>query len=137
MRKIIPLLLVVGLTFAGTMNIPSSDSVTVEGKIVDSKCYGMSDMNHENDHMMPGNKTIKKCGTTCAKMGIPVGVLEGGKPGGKVYLIVGPAGGYAGFMAQEVKIEGDEAYPGAIIPTKLWVKKNGEWVEKKVPGTMM
>lgn len=137
MRKIIPLFFVLGLTFAGTMYTPSSDSITVEGKIVDSKCYGMSEMNHEDDHMLPGDMKVPKCGTACATMGIPVGVLEGGKPGGKVYLIIGPAGGYVDFMAQEVKVEGDEAFPGAIIPTKLWVKKNGKWVEKDVPGTMM
>ncbi|GMQ82386.1 MAG: hypothetical protein BMS9Abin05_1837 [Rhodothermia bacterium] len=137
MRKLLPLLLVLGVTFAGTMNVPSSDSVTVEGKIVDSKCYGMSQMNLEDDHTIMGGKKVPKCGTACATMGIPVGVLEGGEAGGKVYLIVGPAGGYAELMAQEIKIEGEEAYPGAIIPSKLWVKENNKWVKKAVPGTMM
>lgn len=137
MRKVIPLLLFFGVTFAGTMNVPNSDTVTVEGKIIDSKCYGMSEMNAGDDHTIMGGKKVPKCGTACATIGIPVGVLEGGEPGGKVYLIVGPAGGYAEFMAQEIKIEGEEAYPGAIIPSKFWVKEDDKWVEKVVPGTMM
>ena len=62
--------------------------------------------NHEDDHMMPGNKKAPKCRTVWATTGFPMGVLEGREPGGKVYLMVGPAGGYAEFIAQEIRVEG-------------------------------
>ena len=86
--------------------------------------------NHEDDHMMPGNKNALKCRIVWATMGFPVGVLEGREPGGKVYLIVAPAGGYAEFMAQEIRVEGYEAYPGASILSEIWVKEYDKWVEK-------
>ena len=95
-----------------------------------------------DDHMGPkpdgdGMMEVPKCGTACATMGIPVGVLEGGEAGGDVYIIVGPANGYAEYMAKTVKFEGEQAYPGAIIPSKMWVEEDGEWVEKQLPGGMM
>ena len=85
---------------------------------------------HEDDHMMPGNKNAPKCRIVWAMMEFPVGVLEGREPGGKVYLIVAPAGGYAEFMAQEIRVEGYEAYPGASILSEIWVKEYDKWVEK-------
>ena len=133
MKKLLPLLVVFLVAFAGTVNTPNPDPITVEGKLIDTKCYGLSHDNHGVDH---GDMTA--CGTACANMGIPVGVLEGGEPGNTVYLIIGPASGYAQYMAQEVKIEGEQAYPGGIIPTKLWVKNDGgEWEETDLPGGMM
>ena len=110
--------------------------ITVEGKLVDTKCYGMNHDNHNDEHAAPTG-TMPGCGTACAAMGIPVAVLEGGEPGGDVYVVIGPASGYATYMAKDVKFEGEQAYPGAIIPSKFWVKEEGNWVEKDLPGTMM
>lgn len=141
MRKILPLLVVAFLAVAATMKMPAP--ITVEGKMVDSKCYGMASgmdmpaMAINDAHKMPDGNTVEGCGTACATMGIPVAVVEGGEAGGDVYMIIGPAMGFAEYMAQEVKVEGEQAYPGAIIPSKLWVKEDGNWVEKAVPGTMM
>ncbi len=142
MKKLIPLLVVFVVAFAGTVNPPTPDPITVEGKMVDTKCYGMNHDNHNDDHMVPkpdgdDMMEVPKCGTACATMGIPVGVLEGGEAGGDVYIIVGPANGYAEYMAKTVKFEGEQAYPGAIIPSKMWVEEDGEWVEKQLPGVMM
>lgn len=148
MRKLFPLLLIAFMTLAATVDRPTPAPITVEGKMVDSKCYGMAtgmDMPEAaiNDaHMVPkpdgdGMMEMASCGTACANMGIPVAVLEGGEPGGDVYVIIGPANGFAEYMAMEVKVEGEEAYPGSIIPSKLWVKEDGNWVEKALPGTMM
>ena len=145
MKKLLPLLVVAFLAVAAT---PNPAPITVEGKMVDSKCYGMAtgmgmpDAAINDDHMVPkpdgdGMMEMPKCGTACANMGIPVAVLEGGEPGGDVYVIIGPAGGFAEYMAKDVKFEGEEAYPGAIIPSKLWVKEDGKWAEKDLPGTMM
>ncbi len=149
MKKLIPLLVVFVVAFAGTVNPPTPDPITVEGKMVDTKCYGMAigmEMPQaaiNDDHMVPkpdgdGMMEIPKCGTACATMGSPVGVLEGGEPGGDVYNLVGPAGGFAEYMAKTVKFEGEQAYPGAIIPSKMWVKNDkGKWKEAHLPGVMM
>ena len=40
MRKLLPLLVVAFLAVAATMERP--EPITVEGKMVDSKCYGMA-----------------------------------------------------------------------------------------------
>ncbi len=140
MKKLFPVLLVFMVAFAGTMNAPrgeSPDKITVEGKLIDSKCYGMNHANAGNDHAGADGSTMPSCGAACAKMGLPVAVLEGGKMDGKVYLVIGPASGYADYMAKDVKFEGEQAYAGAIIPSKLWVKEEGKWKEKPLPGTMM
>ena len=148
MKKLIPLFVVFMVAFAGTVNLPTPAPITVEGKMIDTKCYGMAigmgmpEAAINDNHMVPkpdgdGMVEMPNCGTACATMGIPVGVLEGGEAGGDVYIIVGPANGYAEYMAKNVKFEGEQAYPGAIIPSKMWVEEDGKWVEKDLPGTMM
>jgi len=143
MKKLLPLLVVFLVAFAGTINAPertAPEPVTIEGKLVDTKCYGMNHDNHNDEHtvMQEGEAMqMPGCATACANMGIPVGVLTGGEPGNDVVLIIGPASGYAKHIAKEVKVEGEQAYPGAIIPSKLWVKEGSEWKEAQLPGTMM
>ncbi len=143
MKKLLPFLVVFLVAFAGTMKAPAEktpDVVTIEGKLVDTKCYGMNHDNHGDEHtVMHGDKKMQMpgCATACANMGIPVGVLKGGEPGNDVVLVIGPASGFAEYMAKEVKFEGEQAYPGAIIPMKFWVKEGGEWKEADLPGTMM
>ena len=92
MRKLLPLLVVTFLAVAATMERPAPEPITVEGKVVDSKCYGMATGMPEaaiNDaHMVPnpngdGMVEMANCGTACANMGIPVAVLEGGEAGGE------------------------------------------------------
>jgi len=110
--------------------------VTVEGILIDSKCYGMNPDNWASDHMTPKGD-MANCAQACAQMGIPVGVLEGGKPGGDVYLLVTPSMALAEHMAKEVKVVGMATFEGAITPSKVFVKNDkGKWEEVKV-GTMM
>ena len=73
----------------------------------------------------------------CANLGVPVGVLEGGKPGGTVYVLITPAPSLADHMAKTVKVTGKTAYEHGIIPDKIWYKtKDGKWEEVKI-ATMM
>lgn len=145
MKKLLALVVIFMVGFAGTM-IDGPSKLLVEGTVVDSMCFAkatkmeMPKAAMSDEHLaMKDGKEVKMpaCGTACAKMGMPVGLLEGGKPDGKLYLIVGPAGGYADYMAHEIKVEGEEVYAGALMPSKLWVKKDGKWHEKPLPGTMM
>ncbi len=118
---------------------------TIEGTLVDAKCYvsaatmGKPEMNFGNDHMVPGKdgtmSKLPSCATACANMGIPTAIVEGGKPGGKTYIIIAPAPPLAKYMAEHARITGTLTDNG-IIPTKAEVKKNGKWEEVSLT-TMM
>lgn len=143
MKRIIPLLLGLGMmafTLPAETSEPGPDEVTVKGKLIDTKCYGMHQGNIDNDHMAPGKDgkmtTLSKCATACASMGIPVGVLEGGKKGGKVYVLITPAGALAGHQAKEARVTGMAAYDGGIIPTKVEVRDGDKWVDVTPAGMM-
>ena len=110
--------------------------ITVEGLLVDTKCYGMNPVNWKTTHMTPKGE-MPNCAQACAKMGIPVGVLKDGKEGGLVYILVTPSGALADHMARTVKVTGMHAYEGGIIPEQVWVKNDeGKWEEVKI-ATMM
>lgn len=117
-----------------------TNQVTVEGKLIDTKCYGMMHDNDGNDHMVKkGDKMMKmpSCATACAGMGIPAGVLEGGKKGNDVHVVIAPAGTFAEHMAKDVRITGTAPYPGSIMPSKVEVKNDkGKWVEVDVAAMM-
>ena len=101
---------------------------TVEGEIVDMKCYLAMGM--------PGSGKHNKCAVKCAKMGIPVGVVE--KETGKVYTLLAPAPGFAEHQGKTVRITGTLADKSmAIIPEKLEIKEGDDWKETKLPGGMM
>jgi len=148
MKKLFPGLLVFLLAFAGTVNTPTPDPITVEGILVDTKCYGMMpEMNKGNTHQVPkmdhGKAVMKDgkpvlmeipaCATACAKMGIPAGIVDAE---GKTYIIVASAMALADHMAKEARVTGELAYAGGIIATKVEVKEDGEWIDV-TPGAMM
>ena len=100
---------------------------TVEGTLVDSKCFLMNAKNTTNDH---GN--MPNCATACAKMGIPTGILTA--DGNYVPLVVSSMQ-VAEYMAQPVRATG-MLKNGSLIANKLFVKKGGKWEEVKI-GAMM
>lgn len=112
----------------------STGTGTIQGTLIDTKCYSTGGF-VTNDHKDAKGNTIPNCATACASMGIPVGVLDAEK---NVHIIAGPASGYAGWMAKEVRMHGTFGkYADVFIPDKVEVKEDGKWVEKPVPGTMM
>ena len=143
MKKLAPLMLgfaLLAFSFPNVSSTNSSDDVTVSGKLIDTKCYGMNHANHENDHMVPGKDgemmTMPNCATACASMGIPVGLLEGGEKDGKVLVLITPAGALANHQSKEARVTGMEIYGGGILPSKVEVKEDGKWVDV-TPGGMM
>ncbi len=130
------MLVIAGILVSSSFAGDKPKEVTVEGTLVDTKCYGM---NHDNlgvDHMTPkGN--MPNCAQACANMGIPVGVLKGGKKGGDVYVLITPSMALADHMAKTVKVVGMKTFDGAITPSQIFIKNDeGKWEEVKV-GTMM
>lgn len=130
------LLVITGVMATSPFAGEKAKEVTVEGILIDAKCYGMNPDNWTANHMIPkGN--MPNCAQACAKMGIPVGVLSGGEKGGDVYLLITPSMALADHMAKTVKVVGMKTFGGAITPSKIFVKnEDGKWEEVKV-GTMM
>lgn len=142
MKKFLPLFLVTAFVFAGTI-FPAapSDDITVTGTLVDTKCYGMmAKANFGNDHKLPGKDgvmmTVPNCATACSGMGIPAGIVEGGKVGGKTYVIIASTTALKDHMAKEARVTGKLVYDGGIMPGKIEVKEDGKWVDV-TPGAMM
>ncbi len=77
------------LTMGVAVALSGGEGKTIEGTLVDTKCYSMDARNVSNDHVTPKG-TLPKCATACANMGIPVAILTAG---GKVYTLAVPAPG--------------------------------------------
>ena len=113
-----------GVVLAGN---PEAKTKTVEGTLVDTKCYFADEANKSNDH-----GPMKGCGTACAKGGSPVGILTAQ---GKHYALVVPAPAVADQVGQTVRATGT-AREGSFVPSKLEVKKGDTWQAVKLAGTM-
>lgn len=111
----------VGLAAAG-----EKDAKTVEGTLVDAKCY-LAGGFKGNDHM-----GTAKCGTACAKSGLPLGVLT---KEGKYLTVAVPAPQVAEIVGETVRATG-AVKNNTITPEKLEVNKNGKWEEVKIAAMM-
>ncbi|MFO8232447.1 MAG: hypothetical protein R6U20_07255 [Longimonas sp.] len=118
-----------------------SPTTTVQGTLVDTRCYGMNQENVENEHVVktPDDEmqTIEQCATACANMGIPAAILEDGEAGADTYVILAPAGQLADHMAKEVRATGNMALNGGIIPETFEVQnEDGSWEEVDIQVMM-
>jgi hypothetical protein len=106
----------------------------VEGKLIDTKCYSMSNLNSGDDHGA-GDDMIEACATACAKMGIPVAVLTAK---GEVYILLAPSEAFEDHMAGAVRVTGTKVYHGsAIRPDKVEVReKDGSWTAVDIRSMM-
>lgn len=112
---------------------PAVKKITVEGTLIDTKCYAMNHANVGNDHQSPDG-VMKGCATKCAKDGIPVAVLQ---ENGKVLILAVPAKAFAPYMAQHVRVVGMVPFEGAFIPDKVEVRSaDGKWKQVEIT-TMM
>lgn len=102
-------------------------AVTLEGTLVDSKCYLKDNSLTGNDH-----GPVKGCGTICLKAGSPGALLTKNK---KFHAILAPSPALAPYVGQEIRVHGT-LYNGAIAAEKVEVNKNGKWEEVKL-GAMM
>ncbi len=98
--------------------------VTVEGSLVDMKCY--LEMN------MSGEKHAK-CAAKCARSGIPMGVLKKGTS--EVYTLLVAAPAIADYGEQAVRVTGT-VYGHSLAPDKFEVQKDGKWEEVQLPDMM-
>lgn len=101
--------------------------VTMEGTLVDSKCYLM-DKNVSNDH-----GTVKSCGTLCMKAGSPAGLVTSDN---KFYVLLAPSIALAPYSGKQVRVTGNIVNTGSVDVDKIEVNLNGQWKPIKL-GSMM
>ncbi|MBI3669678.1 MAG: hypothetical protein HY237_07865 [Acidobacteria bacterium] len=127
MRKSVFLVLAV-LALALAAGVYAAEkAVTLEGTLVDSKCYLMDNSLTGNDHGQ-----VKQCGTLCLKGGSPAALLTKDK---KFHAILAPSLVLAPHVGQTVRVSGT-LHNGAVAAQKVEVNQNGKWEEVKL-GAMM
>lgn len=102
-------------------------TLTLEGTLVDSKCYLKDNSLTGNDH-----GGIKECGTMCLRGGSPGALLTKDK---KLHAILAPSTALAPYVGQTIRVRG-MVHNGAIAAEKVEVNKAGTWEEVKL-GVMM
>ncbi len=108
----------------------------VSGVLVDTRCYGFNRKNVGNEHIMAGGAMVKGCATVCAKLGIPVAILDGGQSGGALVALASPAPGFAPYMGLTARVSGKEVTAGVMLPMKLEVNTGSGWKSVNVKGMM-
>lgn len=100
---------------------------TVEGTLVDSKCYLSDNSLTGNDH-----GAMKQCGTMCLKGGSPAAVLTADN---QFHALIAPSPALAPYVGQKVRVNGT-LHNGALLAESVEVNKNGKWEAIKL-GAMM
>lgn len=118
--------LALALSVGVGMAVAQKDA-TVEGTLVDSKCYLSDNSLTGNDH-----GPMKACGTMCLKGGTPAGVLTKDK---KFHAVIAPSIALADHVGQTVRVTGTN-HNGSLLAKKVEVNKGGRWEEVKL-GAMM
>ncbi len=122
------LLMLLAFAVAVAVGLSAAEkTVTLEGTLVDSKCYLKDNSLTGNDH-----GPVKECGTMCLKGGTPGALLTKDK---KFHAILAPSLVLAPHVGQTVRVHGT-LHNGAIAADKVEVNKDGKWEEVKL-GVMM
>ena len=114
------------LLVAGLVAAAAEKESTIEGTLVDTKCY-LAGGAKGNDHM-----GMKNCGGECAKSGSPLGVLTSA---GKYYTLAAPSPQLADYVGQPVRATGP-VKSGTILADKVEVKKGDKWEQVKFDSEM-
>jgi type 1 fimbria pilin len=118
--------LVILLTMSAAV-MAADKAVTLQGTLVDSKCYLMDSKLTGNDH---GN--VKKCGTLCLKAGSPGALLT---KDNHFYALLAPSIALAPYVGQQIRVTG-RVVSGSIDVDKIEVSQKGQWQPIKL-GNMM
>ena len=101
--------------------------VTVEGILIDAKCFSIDPANKGDDHPT-ADGAVEACAEACAKLGIPVAVLTAK---GEAMILLAPAPEFTDYMSDPVRVSGTKAFGGkAIVVERAEVKgEDGAWRE--------
>ncbi len=128
MKRMTLVIAVFAFTIGIGVSLASDGEKTIEGILVDTDCYFASPALHKgNDHGQ-----VKRCGTLCAKMGKPVGLLTAE---GKFSLLVVASSRLADHIGQTLRATGTIRNRVLLLPTKLEFKEGETWKEIRL-GSM-
>ncbi len=102
------------------------DTVEVSGVLVDTRCFALDKANTGNDHTRPEGR-VPGCGAACARQGIPVAVLEEGRPEGYVWVLAFPPQALAEYVGETVRVRGDYRAEGILEPLRVEMQAAGGW----------
>jgi hypothetical protein len=122
----LPALLAIFLALS-TAVVAEDKAVTLQGTLVDSKCYLMDSKLTGNDHGI-----VKKCGTLCLKGGSPGALLT---KDNHFYALLTPSIALAPYVGQQIRVTG-RVVSGSVDVDKAEVSQNGQWTPIKL-GNMM
>jgi hypothetical protein len=125
MRKLIVTLCSGALMVGGFSLVASAaadkETKTVQGELVDMHCYSAGDAK--------GEEHGKKCGSACAKSGIPVGVLADGK----TWTLATNPKPLSDAVGKQVRVTGAQnAETMTLLAEKVEVKDGDAWKEIKL-----
>ncbi|GIV61994.1 MAG: hypothetical protein KatS3mg044_0860 [Rhodothermaceae bacterium] len=105
------------------------DSIEVIGLLVDTNCFARNRDNIGVDHPapVPEGQRGPGCARFCARQGFPVAVLTGGKPDGKVWILVTNGLVLADYMARTVRARGRVRSDGVLIPERIELQTDEGW----------
>ena len=101
-----------------------ADTITVEGLLVVTDCRGVS-----YQQIRLAEPALLEIAAGCAKRGVPLAILVGGKNSGMLYTLVSPAPILAEHLANPARMTGQEIAPRVVIPSKLEIRTDSGWVE--------
>jgi hypothetical protein len=129
--------LVAGAGTSTTERRAASAPRTVEGILVDTKCYALDPDEIGDDHTTAAGKPWVRCATVCARMGIPVGVAVNGKPGGELIVLITPVPPLADHMGAWARVTGTPVLDGrGLVARTLEVRgKNGRFTKVNLEGS--
>lgn len=125
--KIFFLIVLVSLGFlTGVLNpdrLFAAEPLTLTGELVDARCYLKMGMKGEGH---------RECAVKCASEGYPVGIVE--EVTGGFYTLLTSPSSIRELMAMKIRVSGTLYSEGkALIPEKIEVYENGEWIERTLP----
>lgn len=121
-RQAILVVLVFFLMASLDVATAGSDDKKIEGTLIDTDCYlANPGQNKGNTH-----SSVKTCGTLCARMGKPVGLVTAE---GKFYVLVVASPRLADHMGRTLRVTGTLQQGLLLLPAKLEVKKGESWEE--------
>jgi hypothetical protein len=107
--------------------------VIVEGTLVDTKCYSMNPALKADDHATPED-TIEACGSACAKLGIPTGVLDSKNA---LVILIAPSTELADQIGRRVRVKGPKVFGGAAIRAETIEVRNDDGTWKAIDFHVM
>jgi len=122
-RAHVVVLVAAALVLGGGWLFAQAQATTIEGTMVDGRCYMMNPANTGDTH----GKT-EACGKLCMNSGAPAAVLTADK---QFHPVMTFAGSFADIIGQTVRVTGP-MQNGAILVKSVQVNKNGEWQEVKL-----